>query len=53
MNEKYIVVMDDTIIGHFKEYDKALLFQHITALHSDVGDKVHLYQIKQTIEVTE
>ena len=53
MNERYIVVIDDTIVGQFKQYDQALLFQHITALHSDAGDKIHLYQIMQTIEVTE
>lgn len=53
MNEKYIVVVKDTIIGQFKQYDQAELFQHITALNSDSGDKIHLYQIVQTIEVTE
>lgn len=53
MNERYIVVIDDNIIGQFSQQDQALLFQHITALHSDAGDKIHLYQIMQTIEVTE
>lgn len=49
----YIVVIDDTIIGQFSQLEQAELFQHITALHSDAGDKIHLYQIMQTIEVTE
>lgn len=53
MKENYIVVIDDTIIGQFSQLEQAELFQHITALHSDAGDKIHLYQIMQTIEVTE
>ena len=53
MNERYIVVFDDNIIGQFSQLEQAELFQHITALHSDKGDKINLYQIKQTIEVME
>lgn len=49
----YIVVFDDTIIGQFSQLEQAELFQHITALHSDAGDKIHLYKIVQTVEVTE
>lgn len=53
MKENYIVVFDDTIIGQFSQLEQAEIFQHITALHSDEGDKIHLYQIKKTIEVVE
>lgn len=53
MNGIYIVVVDDTIIGQFSQLEQAQLFQHITALYADKGDKIHLYQIKQTIEVAE
>ena len=49
----YIVVFDDAIIGQFSQLEQAELFQRITALHSDKGDQIHLYQIKKTIEVTE
>lgn len=49
----YIVVFDDTIIGQFSQLEQAELFQHITALHSDVGDKIYIYQIMRTVEVVE
>lgn len=51
MNERYIVVIDDTIVGQFSQLKDAEIFMHITAVHSDEGDKIHLYQIKETIEV--
>lgn len=53
MNEKYIVIVNDDIVGHFAEYDQALLFQHITAYHSSAGDKIYLCRIEQMIEVIE
>lgn len=49
----YIVVFDDTIIGQFSQLEQAKTFQYITALQSDKGDKIHLYQIMETIEVAE
>lgn len=51
--ERYIVVLDDDIIGQFSQLEQAETFQYITAIHSDKGDKIHLYQIMKTIEVTE
>lgn len=52
--ERYIVVFDDDdIIGQFSQLEQAETFQYITAIHSDKGDKIHLYQIMKTIEVAE
>lgn len=51
--ERYIVVFDDDIIGQFSQLEQAETFQYITAIHSDKGNKIHLYQIMKTIEVCE
>ena len=53
MKEKFIVVFDDNIIGQFSQLEQAETFQYITAITSDKGDKIHLYQIMKTIEVAE
>lgn len=53
MKEKFIVVFDGDIIGQFSQLEQAKMFQYITALQSDKGDKIHLYQIMETIEVAE
>lgn len=53
MKERYIVVFDGDIIGQFSQLEQAKTFQYITALQSDKGDKIHLYQIMETIEVVE
>lgn len=53
MKERYIVVFDGDIIGQFSQLEQAETFQYITAIHSDKGDKIHLYQIMKTIEVAE
>lgn len=52
MKERYIVVFDGYIIGQFSQLEEAKTFQYIIALQSDKGDKIHLYQIMETIEVT-
>ena len=51
MKEKYIVVADGYILGQFSQLEEAEMFQKITALHSDKGDVIYLYQIKESIEV--
>lgn len=51
MKERYIVVFDGYIIGQFSQLEEAKMYQYITALQSDKGDKIHLYQIMETIEV--
>lgn len=51
MKGLYIVVADGYILGQFSQLEEAEMFQKITALHSDKGDVIDLYQIKETIEV--
>lgn len=53
MNRPFIVVTDDEVIGEFSQLEGAEFFCHYVALHSYVGDKISIYELKQTIEVLE
>lgn len=53
MNNRYIVVENDEIVGEFSQLEQADLFMKIRGLRADAGDKIYIYELNQYIEVLE
>lgn len=53
MMRRYIAVQDDNVIGEFSQLEEAEFFCQYVALYSYAGEKVHIYELKQTIEAME
>lgn len=49
---RYLVVLNkETILGDFANYDDALLFTYVSALHGDDGDIYEVYGGMEGIEI--
>lgn len=53
MNAKYLVILNDQVIGEFTQLEDAQMYQYINALGGDEGDKYYIAKRISCMEVVD